>query len=66
LVEQLALRPQEKQVLPVTAAQADLQHREQMEVLLELLQATQPEAELEIARLIGQPPPPTTAPSSAS
>lgn len=52
--------------LPLTAVQAELQHKELTELLLELLSSQQPEPGAEIARLIGLPPQPTSSPSSVS
>ena len=73
-MQRLELRQQEilqllerREVQPmVTPVQVELQHRELRELLLEVLQTTQPPPEQEIARLAGLPQLPTSAPSSAS
>ncbi len=54
LMEQLVLVPSPATVSPV---QAELMHREVTSLLMELLQATQPEPLQEIARLSGLPLP---------
>lgn len=65
LVEQLALRdPQPAPVL--SPVQAEMHHREVTSLLLELLQATQPEPTAELAQRIGLPTPPPSRPSSVS
>lgn len=60
LVEQQSRR---QETLPM----AEQRHKEQTELLLEILQTLQPPAEEQIHSLLaGPPPPPTSLPSSAS
>lgn len=64
LVEQLALV---QHPLPVSPVQAELMHREVTGLLLELLQATQPDPVDQLSDLLsGQPLPTPTSPSSES
>jgi hypothetical protein len=52
--------------VPLTAAQAERQHREVTSLLLELLQATQPNPVEQLAEMVGLPMPPPSSPSSVS
>lgn len=64
LLEQLVLKQEPATLSPV---QAEMQHREVMGLLLELLQEMQPDPVEQVSALLSGPlPPPPTAPSSAS
>lgn len=63
LVEQLALKEPPATLGPV---QAELQHRELVSLLMELLQETQEPPELDLARRLGLPTGLTSSPGSVS
>ena len=60
------LQKQAAQPVALSPVQAELQHRETQALLLELLQATQPDPVAEISRLAGRPPLLTTTSTTES